>query len=95
MYGYDFMVDDLYNVWLIEINSSPCMEYSTLVTEKLVKEVSEDIIKVVIDYGWEKNKKIRKSIDTGFFKKIYSGKWYMEKNNAGLNLVCEGIGLKK
>lgn len=30
MYGYDFMVDDLYNTWLIEINSSPCMEYSTV-----------------------------------------------------------------
>ena len=30
MYGYDFMIDDLYNTWLIEINSSPSMEYSTV-----------------------------------------------------------------
>ena len=84
MYGYDFMVDDFYNVWLLEINSSPCMDYSTPVTEKLVKDVSEDLIKVIVDYGMEKNKKNKKLIDTGAFKKIYSGKLLLEKNNAGL-----------
>jgi len=30
IYGYDFMIDDQYNTWLIEINSSPSMEYSTV-----------------------------------------------------------------
>jgi hypothetical protein len=30
MYGYDFMVDEDYKVWLIEINSSPSMDYSTV-----------------------------------------------------------------
>ena len=35
--GYDFMVDEDLNVWLIEINSSPSMDYSTHVTEKLVQ----------------------------------------------------------
>jgi len=37
------------NVWLIEVNMSPSMEYSTPVTEKLVKEVLTDIPRVVID----------------------------------------------
>ena len=30
MFGYDFMVDTDLNVWLIEVNSSPSMEHSTV-----------------------------------------------------------------
>jgi len=30
MFGFDLMLDDLYNSWLIEINSSPAMDYSTV-----------------------------------------------------------------
>ena len=57
MFGYDIMVDDDFNCWLIEVNSSPAMDYSTDVTERLVKMVLEDTIKVVIDYGTASAKK--------------------------------------
>ena len=30
LFGYDFMIDDHYDVWLIEVNSSPAMDYSTV-----------------------------------------------------------------
>lgn len=30
LFGFDFMVDDQLNVWLIEINSSPAVDYSTV-----------------------------------------------------------------
>jgi len=31
MFGYDFMIDEEYNPWIIEINSSPSMDYSTVI----------------------------------------------------------------
>jgi len=67
------MVDEDLKPWLIEINSSPAMDYSTTVTERLVKLVLEDATKVVVDFGLSKSKN-KKGIDTGLFKCIYEGK---------------------
>ena len=38
LFGYDFMIDTDMRSWLIEVNSSPSMDYSTHVTTKLVPE---------------------------------------------------------
>ena len=67
--GYDFMIDRDLNLWLIEVNSSPSMDYSTAVTRRLVKMVSEDTIKVVVD---ARQKKSRKKT-AGLFRLIYDG----------------------
>ena len=40
------MVDTSLNVWLIEVNSSPSMEYSSSITEKMVKEVLMNICEI-------------------------------------------------
>ena len=69
--GFDIMIDDLLNVYLIEINLSPDWTYSTKITEKLVKIASEDIIRIVVD-----GKDIKEKTDIGRFKLIYnSGKF--------------------
>ncbi|EGR29884.1 tubulin-tyrosine ligase family protein, putative [Ichthyophthirius multifiliis] len=54
MYGYDFTIDEDYNVWILEVNSSPSMDYSTKVTEKLVKKVLWDTVDIhqKCDKGW-------------------------------------------
>ena len=44
------MVDEEFNLWLLEINSSPAMYYSTKVTTKLVKMVLKDTAKVIVDW---------------------------------------------
>jgi tubulin monoglycylase TTLL3/8 len=51
LYGFDIMMDKRFKPWLIEVNSNPALDYSTKITEKLVPEMLEDMIKVVIDYG--------------------------------------------
>ena len=51
LYGYDFMIDEDFNVYLIEVNASPALDYSTKITEKLVKAMVKDLIELVIDYN--------------------------------------------
>lgn len=63
------MIDESLDPWLIEINSSPSMDYSTPVTRRLVKMVLEDTVKVVIDLKKKKSKKK----NAGLFKCIYNG----------------------
>ena len=48
--GYDLMLDERLNVWLIEVNSSPAMDFSTPITEKLVTQLmTTDLPRLLID----------------------------------------------
>lgn len=49
LFGYDFMVGEDLSVWLIEINSSPDLSYSTSTTKALVKSMLDDLVSVVVD----------------------------------------------
>jgi hypothetical protein len=48
-YGFDVMLDAGLKAWLIEVNSTPDMLYSTAVTERMVKEASEGMVALVVD----------------------------------------------
>jgi tubulin monoglycylase TTLL3/8 len=50
IFGFDFMVDENYRVWLIEVNSSPTMEYSTALTTQLVKKGMSELGDLVNNY---------------------------------------------
>ena len=52
------MCDENFNIWLIEVNSSPAMDYSTKITKKLVKMVLKDTAKVIIDWR-DADKKVK------------------------------------
>ena len=62
VYGLDLMVDSDLKMWLIEVNKSPCMAYSTSVTATLVPAFMEDLAKVIVD----------NSQDTGDLKLLLS-----------------------
>ena len=88
VFGYDIMIDENLNVYLIEINASPDWSYSTKVTEKLVKIASDDIIKVIIDYNDEMKKKENErnnNIDTGRFKLVFKGNDFPKFDNMIVN----------
>lgn len=54
------MIDSDLKMWLIEVNKSPCLAYSTAVTSKLVPLFLEDLAKVYVD----------KTYDTGDLVKV-------------------------
>ena len=96
LYGYDFMVDSNLDVFLIEVNSSPACDYSTKVTEKLVKEMLPDAIKVVVDYEYSERKKKTKNIDLGKWECIYRSKTAiaMPKSSLAAELQVAGKEMK-
>ncbi len=87
-FGYDIMIDSDFNPWLLEVNSSPTLEYSTGVTTPLSKEVMAAIVEIVTTREMKKKKKG----DTGAFKCIYKGKKQPPPMTKafGLDLAVEG-----
>ena len=100
LYGFDFMVDDNYNAWLIEINSSPACDYSTKVTERYVQKALVELLSVTLDMrDWEaKSRKEQKSSekpDTGGWGLIYKGPYLEMPTTAfGADMTLKGDALK-
>ena len=49
IYGYDFMIDEKMKPWLIEVNTNPCLEESSLILENLLPRMLDDAFKLTID----------------------------------------------
>ena len=67
------MFDDDWNAYLIEVNASPSMDYSTKITSKLVPEMIDNLFEIVID------KKSDKKV--GKWVKVWNGKGRIDKSN--------------
>lgn len=80
IFGYDFIIDDQMNPWLLEINSSPTMEHSTRITSRLCTQILQDYVKVVVDYAGTKQGR-KKNVSTGMLKLIYKGDNQPTKNS--------------
>ncbi|CAI2374863.1 unnamed protein product [Moneuplotes crassus] len=92
MLGYDIMIDENMTPWLIEVNSSPTMEFSTGVTTHLATNVMQSVVKILSDYVMAPKGANKKDIDTGDFELIHKGKKITENgiNKFGLDFCCEG-----
>jgi tubulin monoglycylase TTLL3/8 len=97
LFGYDFMfsVDpsrpNNLRTWLIEVNSSPAMDYSTEVTLPLVKKVMEDVPKVLFDIP-EKGP----DADTGEWALMYKAEQtFQSRPPALVGAKLEVLGRKK
>lgn len=61
MFGYDFILDEDFNIYLIEVNTNPCLEESSTLLKTLIPRLVEDLLKLTIDVVFPKIKKRRES----------------------------------
>ena len=47
--GYDFMIDEFYHPWLIEVNTNPCLELSGSYLAQLIPKMLEDALHIALD----------------------------------------------
>jgi tubulin--tyrosine ligase len=60
LFGYDFILDEDFNPWLIEINTNPSLEESSKTLTKLFRRLIDDMYKLTIDQMFEKIKNHKK-----------------------------------
>jgi D-alanine-D-alanine ligase-like ATP-grasp enzyme len=44
LFGYDYILDEDYNLWLIEVNTNPCLEESSTILKILLPRMIEDML---------------------------------------------------
>ncbi|KAL4435557.1 hypothetical protein ABPG74_020333 [Tetrahymena malaccensis] len=49
IFGYDFIIDNNFNPWLIEVNTNPCIEQSSDMLSILLKRMLDDAFKLTLD----------------------------------------------
>lgn len=49
IFGYDFIMDEDLNLWLIEVNTNPCLEESSNILEVLLPRMIDDAFKLTLD----------------------------------------------
>ena len=49
LFGYDFIIDEDFNLWLIEVNTNPCIEESSTILKIYLPRMINDMLKLSVD----------------------------------------------
>lgn len=50
--GYDFMIDEDLKPWLIEVNTNPCLEETSMLLRQILPRMIDDAFKLTIDVAF-------------------------------------------
>ena len=49
LFGYDFMLDSDFRLYLIEVNTNPCLEMTCPLLARIIPEVLDNTFRIVLD----------------------------------------------
>ena len=49
IFGFDFMLDEDFKVYLIEVNTNPCLETSCNILQKIITDVVDSGLRIALD----------------------------------------------
>ena len=49
VFGLDFMIDSNFKVWLIEVNTNPCLELPSSLLARIIPNMIENAFRIAID----------------------------------------------
>ena len=75
IFGYDFIIDEEFKVWLIEINTNPCLEESSGLLEMLLPRMIDDALKLTVDILFPRKRKV------DMIEKVFSVTNYSDSEN--------------
>ncbi|KRX02454.1 hypothetical protein PPERSA_10071 [Pseudocohnilembus persalinus] len=59
IFGFDYIIDDDFNLWLIEINNNPCLEETSPYLQMIIPRMIDDMFKLTIDKIFPRKKIIQ------------------------------------
>ena len=62
LFGFDFFIDSDFNVFLIEVNTNPCLEESSNLLRILLPRMLDDLFKLTIDQMYQPTRDLVTSI---------------------------------
>ena len=89
VFGYDFMVDTNFKVWLIEVNSNPCLETSSSLLSRIIPNMLDNAFKIALDPIFiNSNSKKYDHVGENKFQLVYNSTVY-EEQNSSINMISE------
>ena len=76
--GYDFMIDEEFKVWLIEVNTNPCLSLSSAYLARLIPAMLDNAFRIVLDSHFPEPEGKRRTAEwssqpfTNKFELVYS-----------------------
>lgn len=95
IFGLDFMIDEHFKPWLIEINTNPCLQTSSTTLERIIPRMVDNAFKLSLDLmypppmNWQNSKKhyLANRVTTNLFELIFDE----AKKSSGLLISDEII----